>query len=240
MTSTTFRQRKKNTLDKLADQYKDNPALVNMLNYLKFSAKYRRPETMVPRTAATIRGTTAKGTNYKQTIKPPYNNASLDRFEDAFRSDKLIQNGIVKRVELCIGKHGKIIMDTTEEFDNADDRTAALEKVQNNTKYQDARKTIQKLHTKDDINFHTNLKAAVIQAKVYGRSAIEQVGADEENLPEALHVLNSKRLAQPEIDPITWKFIGVHYLDLEKGSTGMEDVLPAEDLIYFRHRDFNV
>lgn len=208
-----------------------------MLNYLRFSAKYRRPETMVPRVAAR---TNPSGTNYLPTIKPPYNNASLDRFEDAFRSDKLIQNGIVKRVELVIGQHGKIIMDTTEEFDDPEERTSALEKVQNNKKYQDARKEIQKLHIKPSVNFHTNLKAVVIQAKVYGRSAIEEVGTDDKGLPEALHVLNSKRLAQVEIEPSTWKFLGVHYLDIQKGPSGMEDVLPAEDLIYFANRDFHV
>ena len=236
--ASTFRRSKQNTLDKLSDQYKDNPALVNMLSYLKFSAKYRRPETMVPRVARTIASSSA--TNYLPTIKPPYNNASLDRFEDAFRSDKLIQNGIVKRVELVIGQHGKIIMDTTEEFDDPEERTSALEKVQNNKKYQDARKEIQKLHIKPSVNFHTNLKAVVIQAKVYGRSAIEEVGTDDKGLPEALHVLNSKRLAQVEIEPSTWKFLGVHYLDIQKGPSGMEDVLPAEDLIYFANRDFHV
>ena len=131
-------------------------------------------------------------------------------------------------------------MDTTAEFDDPEQRTSALEKVQNNKKYQDARKEIQKLHIKPSVNFHTNLKAVVIQAKVYGRSAIEEVGTDDKGLPEALHVLNSKRLAQVEIEPSTWKFLGVHYLDIQKGPSGMEDVLPAEDLIYFANRDFHV
>jgi len=157
-----------------------------------------------------------------------------------FRSDKLVQNGVVKRVELVIGQHGKIVMDTTEEFDNPDDRTAALERVQNNTKYQDARKKIQRLHTKPSISFHPNLKSCAIQAKVYGRSAAEQVGEDDDGLPKALHVLNSKRLAQPEIDPKEWSFLGVHYLDLNKGPSGQEDILSADQLIYFPNRDFHV
>lgn len=240
---TTLRRRKQpTTIDKLSQDYgsnKDQPALVQAVNLLKFAAKYRRPLSMIPRYARI--SSSSPSTNYLPTIKPPYNNASLDRFEDCFRSDKLVQNGIVKRVELIIGQHGKIVMDTTEEFDNPDDRVAALEKVNNNTKYQDAKKAIQQLHAKPAINFHTNLKAVVIQSKVYGRAAIEMVGSSDANgLPEAIHVLNSKRFGQVEIEPQTWEFLGVRYLDLQKGPTGMDDLLPADSLIYFANRDYHV
>lgn len=237
--------------------------MLAVANYLRLAAKNRRPSTFVPRTAAAKRGA-----NYLPTIKPPYNNASMDRFEDCFRSDKLVQNGIIKRTELVIGQHGKIVLDTTDEYDVEEDRTAALEKINNNTQYQEARKQIQKLHLKPGIDFHNKLKAAVIQAKVYGRSAIELVGTSSStstsistspssdntmtippvptpslltaSLPESLHVLNSKRLGQVEIDPNTWEFLGCRYLDLDKGPSGMDDLLPAENLIYFANKDFHV
>lgn len=189
--------------------------------------------TMVPRTAASRKNT------YLPTVKPPYNELSLSRFEDTFRSDKLIQNGIVKRTELVLGKHGRIVLDTTEEFDDADDRIDAVKKIQDNETYQAARKKIQQLLTKPQIDFHNKLKAAVIQCKVYGRAAIEIVG-DENGLPTSLHVLNSKRIGNVEIDPISWEFLGCHYLDLDKGASGMDDVLPADQLIYFTNRDFHV
>ena len=192
---------------------------------------------MVPRTAAITRA--SNSTSYP-TIKPPYNNASLDRFEDTFRSDKLIQNGIVKRTELVLGKHGKIVLDTTEEFDVQEERNTALEKINNNAAYQDARKQIQRLVIKPSIDFHNNLKAAVIQAKTYGRSAIEMVGSSTTDLPTALHVLNSKKLGRVEIEPASWQFLGVHYLDLPKGPSGMDDLLEADKLIYFANRDYHV
>lgn len=195
---------------------------------------------MVARTARTSSSTSSGGTRYTNMIKPPYSNSSLDRFEDCFRSDKLIQNGIVKRTELVIGQHGKVILDTTEEFENPDDRQKALLKIQNNQQYQDAKKAIERLMIKPGVMFHSNLKAAVIQAKTYGRAAIEMVGSDEQGLPTGLHTLNSKRLAQPEIDPDSWKFLGVHYLDLEKGPSGKEDVLAAEDIIYLTNKDYHV
>lgn len=230
-------KKSKSTIDKLAKEL-DNPALVQTLNYLKFSAKYRKPYTMVPRMAA--RNAVGANTNYLPTIKPPYSNASLDRFEDCFRSDKLIQNGIVKRTELVLGKHTRIVMDTTEEFDNEQDRSDALQRVMNNKEYQDARKQVQQLQTKPKIDFHNKLKSGIIQAKTYGRSALEEVGEDPNGLPEGLHVLNSKRLGQIEIDPKTWDFLGVHYLDLNKGSSGMDDLLEAEQLIYMANRDYHV
>jgi len=216
-------------------------AIVQAVNFLKSSAKYKRPFSMIPRTARTLSVAGSSQTaNYLPAIRPPYTNASLDRFEDCFRSDKLIQNGIVKRTELVIGKRGKIVMDTTEEFDNEQDRIDSVAKIQSNPKYEEARKQVQKLVIKPNIDFHNKLEAAVIQSKVYGRSAIEMAGMDADGMPQALHVLNSKRLGQVEIDPITWEFLGIHYLDLQKGPTGMDDMLDAETLIYFANRDYHV
>lgn len=237
---TSIKRRRQSTLDKLEAEYHDNPGMLQVVNYLKHAGRNRRPSTMVPRTAAVVNRAT--GTTSYPTINPPYNNASLNRFEDCFRSDKLIQNGIVKRTELVLGQHGRIVLDTTEEFDSEDDRTKALERVNNNTAYQDARKQIQKLMITPAIDFHNNLKAAVIQSKVYGRAAMELVGGtgDAGQLPSAIHVLNSKKLAQVEVDPVSWKFLGVHYSDLPKGPSGQDDILPAEQLIYFANRDFHV
>jgi hypothetical protein len=235
-----------------ANETEDKTITAIVQSFIALRSKNRKPNTMVQRTAATTKkinfksragtiATMAGVGSYLPVVRPTYTNQALDRFEDAFRSDKLIQNGIVKRAELVVGKHGTIVMDTTQEFDDPKDRATELAKVQNNTKYQEARKKIQKLHAKPDINFHSNLKSAIIQKSVYGRSAIELAGSDPDTgLPEALYVLNSKRLAQPEIEPNTWKFLGVHYLDLQKGPSGLEDVLPAENLIYFTNKDFHV
>ena len=71
-----------------------------------------------------------------------------------------------------MGKHGKIVMDTTEEFDDEEQRKEALLKVQNNKEYQDARKQMQKLHVKPQINFHNNMMSSLIQAKTYGSAQL--------------------------------------------------------------------
>ena len=263
-----------NTNTKLS--YEDTKLIVSSL-LSKF--KDRRPTSMVPR----------KGKysgNAVPTVKPPYNTSDLDRFEDCFRSDGVAQRGIIKKAYLIMGKHGKIVMDTTEEFDDEEQRKEALVKVQNNKAYQDARKQMQKLHIKPQINFHNNMMAAVIQAKTYSRSAIEIINesgppsplgtgsggtysnvalsepsprrtpegieleepatsislAPTTSLPTALHLCNSKRLGRVEIelDPNTWRFKGVHYLDINKSPDGIDDLFLAEDIIYLANKDYHI
>jgi hypothetical protein len=203
-------------------------------------------------------------TNTIPTTKPPYNTSDLDRFEDTFRADGVAQRGIIKRAYLVMGKHGKIVLDTTEEYDDEEERKAALQSVQNNAKYQEARKRMQKLHIKPEVNFHNNLMSGLIQSKVYGRSALEiidgqgkkqrayteegielepqGISIDQVALPQALHLCNSKRLGRVEIEtqPNTWAFKGVHYLDINKGSGGMDDLFLADQIIYMANKDYHI
>lgn len=187
-----------------------------VVNSILERAANKRPTTMIPRKGRYT-------ANSVPTTKPPYNTSSLDRFEDTFRSDGVAQRGIIKRAYLVMGKHGKIVLDTTDEYDDEDERRAAIDKVSKNTKYQEARKRIQKLHVKPEVNFHNNVMSGLIQSKVYGRAALEiinkggitkpvsytaegielepqGVSIDQVALPTALHLCNSKRLGHVEIE----------------------------------------
>ena len=86
----------------------------------------------------------------------------------ALDADGVAQRGIIKKAYLIMGKHGKIVMDTTEEFDDEEQRKEALLKVQNNKAYQDARKQMQKLHVKPEINFHNNMMSTLSKLKLMG------------------------------------------------------------------------
>jgi hypothetical protein len=258
--------------------YEDTKLIVQQ--FVNKIGKNRRPSSMVPRKGR-------YSVNAVPTLKPPYNTSDLDRFEDCFRSDGVAQRGIIKRCFLVMGKHGRIVMDTTEEFDNEDDRKAKLQEVQKNAKYLEARKQMQKLHIKPEINFHNNMMAGLIQSKVYGRAALEIIspggntryvtpeGEELEpltptdtntalattTLPEALHLCNSKRLGKVEIEaptslnpgvPNTWKFIGVHYLDMggsssigqynvsQGGAIAGNDLFKAENIIYMANKDYHI
>lgn len=249
-------------------QQQDN--LVTLVTQLKTAARDRRPKSMIARYGR-------YSANYSPVQKPPYNTAQLDRFEDTFRSDGVAQRAIMKKTQLAMGQHGKIVLDTTEEFENEDERKVAIQAVQNNAKYQAARKTMQKLHIKPEINFHSNITSALIQCMIYGRSALEIILEDGETeqltnqnsnyeystaetgpgpaatpqtpiiepasmLPVALHLCNSKRLGRVEIQtkPNTWKFLGVHYLDMNTAMPGLNDLLYADQIIYFANKDYHV
>lgn len=188
----------------------------------------RRPRSYIPRYG---RATTAAATS----LRDPYGQDMKDRFEDTYRSDGNVKRAIDKRTEMLLGKHGKTVLDTTEEFNTYQEKRAALDTINSNQTYLDAKKDIDHLQSKKAIRFHDKLISATKQCFIYGRSAIEIV-KDGDDYPTALHVLNSKRLGKVEVEPNTWAFEGVHYADLPTN----DDLLKAEDLIYFTINDDHV
>ena len=189
----------------------------------------RKPKSYIPRYGQ--RSTNTPATS----LKDPYTPDLKDRFEDTYRSDGQVKRAIDKRVEFLLGKHGKTVLDTTEEFSAFQERKAALDAINTNERYINAKKQIDILQAKKAIRFHDKLISATKQCLIYGRSAIEIVrGADD--WPVALHVLNSKRLGKVEVNPDTWEFLGVHYVDMPTN----QDLLNAEDLIYFTINDDHV
>jgi len=191
----------------------------------------RKPRSYIPRYGRSATAAAAAATS----LKDPYTPDLKDRFEDAYRSDGNVKRAIDKRTEMLLGKHGKTVLDSTQEFTNYQDKRAALEAINSNQLYLDAKKQIDNLQSKKAIRFHDKLISATKQTFIYGRAAIEIV-RDGDNYPTALHVLNSKRLGKVEVDPDTWEFQGVHYADMPTNA----DLLSSEDLIYFTINDDHV
>jgi hypothetical protein len=192
----------------------------------------RRPRSYIPRYG---RAATTGGAAAATSLRDPYGQDMKDRFEDTYRSDGNVKRAIDKKAEMLLGKHGKTVLDTTEEFNSYQEKRAALDSINSNQTYLDAKKDIDHLQSKKAIRFHDKLISATKQTFIYGRAAIEIV-KDTDDWPIALHVLNSKRLGKVEVDPNTWAFEGVHYADLPTN----DDLLKAEDLIYFTINDDHV
>ena len=51
-------------------------------------------------------------------LRDPYGQDMKDRFEDTYRSDGNVKRAIDKKAEMLLGKHGKTVLDTTEEFNS--------------------------------------------------------------------------------------------------------------------------
>jgi hypothetical protein len=167
-------------------------------------------------------------------LKPPYRKRDLDRFEDTFRSDGAVRNGVSKKWNFILGARTSVSLDVDREYPNDEDRANAMNQVLNYEPYKIAMDKANEVLRK--CNFRKVLHAAGIQASVYGRSCIEKVRNPADNRIVRLNVLNSKLLGDVEVNKDSWEFLGVHYRDLPKH----DDLLEAEDIIYITRNDYHI
>jgi hypothetical protein len=168
-------------------------------------------------------------------LKPPYRKRDLDRFEDCFRSDGAVRNGVSKKWNFILGARTSVSLDVAKEFQNDEDRANAMNQVLQYEPYKIAMDCANEVLRK--CNFRKVLHAAGIQASVYGRACIEKVrNPADGNRIVRLNVLNSKLLGDVEVNPDTWEFLGVHYRDLPKN----DDLLEASEIIYITRNDYHI
>src|SRR5215203_307263 len=167
-------------------------------------------------------------------LKPPYRKRDLDRFEDCFRSDGTVRNGVSKKWNFILGAHTSVSLDVDREFQNDDERAGAMNQVLQYEPYRIAMDKANEVLRK--CSFRKVLHAAGIQASVYGRACIEKVRNPADNRIIRLNVLNSKLLGDVEVNPETWELLGIHYRDLPKH----DDLLEAKDIIYITRNDYHI
>jgi len=167
-------------------------------------------------------------------LKPPYRKRDLDRFEDTFRSDGAVRNGVTKKWNFILGAHSSVSLDVNREFQDDDERANAFSQVITYPPYRKAMDIANEVLRRT--NFRKVIHAAGIQASIYGRACIEKVRNKADGKIVRLNVLNSKLLGDIEVNPDTWEFIGVHYRDLPK----QHDILEAQDIIYITRNDYHV
>ena len=167
-------------------------------------------------------------------LKPPYRKRDLDRFEDCFRSDGAVRNGVSKKWNFILGARTSVSLDVAREFQNDEDRATAMKQVLEYEPYRIAMDKANEVLRK--CSFRKVLHAAGIQASVYGRACIEKVRNPADNRIVRLNVLNSKLLGDVEVNHDTWEFVGVHYRDLPKH----DDLLETQDIIYITRNDYHI
>lgn len=168
-------------------------------------------------------------------LKPPYRKRDIDRFEDTFRSDGTVRNGVTKKWNFILGAHTSVSLDVDREFQNDDERANALQQVTTYEPYKIAMDKANEVLRRT--GFRKILHAAGIQASIYGRACIEKVrNPADNNRIVGLNILNSKLLGDVEVDPDSWQFLGVHYRDLPKH----DDLLEADNIIYITRNDYHV
>lgn len=170
-------------------------------------------------------------------LRDPYTFAMKVRFEEAYRTDPVIRAAINKKTAFVLGKALTTTFDLVDSFISPAEGRAALNILMTDQEYTNAKRIIDRVNRK--VNFQQKLKAAFIQAKVYGRSAL-LVEAPPNGLPVNVKVLSSKLLGQVRIDEKSWQLQQVQYNTNSRGLNDPYNFLQANDIIYFTNCDYHV
>lgn len=156
------------------------------------------------------------------------------RFEDAWRADPTVRRAINKKVQFILGKRPISVLDTRKEYTGLEEmKKKAFDDVVGNKKYQEMKSEFDSLNTK--VHLRKNLKAALVQCKVLGRSALF-VEKTPDGVPAELKLLNCFKLGQVKANNDSWRFESVDYNEFEPP----DNVMEAKDLLYFTNLDYHV
>jgi len=170
--------------------------------------------------------------------------------------DPVVRSAINRKVSFVLGREFKTVLDTVDTFPNKTEYRAALNAIMSDQEYKNARRVVDRLNRK--VNFQLALKAAVIQSKVYGRSALlidgpltdpethEPIGIPKTGLDEDLirlidvKILNGKLLGQVRINENTWQVQAVLYNTTQRGLNDPQNYIKADRMIYFTNLNYHI
>jgi hypothetical protein len=135
----------------------------------------------------------------KKSVIPPYSETTLDRMEEAARTDGLLKRGIFKKWDFIQGADMKIILQLTNEYDTRDEKRKMLKVI---TKFQPYRTALNEARfLLEQIDFKPNLHDAGVQSSFYGRGALEKIRALD-NTIIGLNVLETRFMGNPIFLPV--------------------------------------
>lgn len=168
----------------------------------------------------------------------PYKPGQLISYEHSWRFDPIVRLAVNKKVDFIIGERPVTVLDTIKEF-TGDPEAAnqAFNNIVGNNQYQEMKSWIDNLNTK--LKWHEKFKSATLNMKIYGRSAlhIEKLLGIE---PIDLKLLNSQKLGDVHVKNDTWQFSAVRYNYSKGKPSDNDDLLQANELIYFPNLNHNV
>lgn len=171
-------------------------------------------------------------------LRDPYNFPMKIRFEESYRCDPVVRAAINRKVSFILGKELKTQFDLIETFAHPNEARAAINIFMRDQEYLKAKSEIDKVMRKT--KFQQKLKGAVIQSKVYGRSALLVESDDYSGFPTNIKILNSKLLGQVRINEFTWALQQIQYNTNSRGLNDPYNFLDASDIVYFTNLDYHV
>lgn len=169
-----------------------------------------------------------------------YDETTLWRIHDAYRTDGAVNRSLDTMVEAVIGrKRTSLILDTNDYFDNDEDETKALEEIKKNSLYGKYVRDISKINK--HLNMNNNEKMILTSVLIYGRAALlieydNDPITDITALPRAIKPLSSLRIGRTFYYEDTWELAGIEYLDFKEGSR----IVEPYRLIYFVNKDYHI
>lgn len=169
-----------------------------------------------------------------------YDDTTLWRIHDAYRTDGAVSRSLDTMVEAVVGrKRTSLILDTNDYYDNEDDELEALDKIKNNELYRKYVRDISKINK--HLNMNTFEKMILTSVLIYGRAAILiEYDKDplkfKDALPIALKSLSSLRIGRVFYYEDTWELAGIEYLDFKENKR----IVEPHRLIYYVNKDYHV
>src|ERR1043165_8075913 len=180
--------------------------------------------------------------------KDPYTTSNKIQFEEAFRADGIVRRALLRKADFVFSKGIKTVLDTMDDdFKDYEEKQSALSNIMTAkvgaTTYKDAKAIIDKVNRR--INFRYYLRAAYLNCKTYGRSALlkETVNPPEtwpDYAPNYLYIMNPKLLGNIYCDKKSHQIAYIEYNTNSSDSYNNKIFYEPRDLIYFTNIDYHI
>lgn len=169
---------------------------------------------------------------YAVPVYPVLDQGYLARLHDSARRDGSSRHAIEFYILFILGNRTKLIPDLNRIFMNKQREKEELEKLNQNTFYQDIIDELAGID--EDVGLRATQEDLLYQGFSYGR-AVQIPNYGKEGLPENILQLSSFRLQEVWIDKRNGKFIGVKYEDFKENNIILE-----KDCLHYEVNRYNV
>lgn len=169
-----------------------------------------------------------------------YDETTLWRIHDAYRTDGAVSRSLDTIVEAVVGrKRTTLILDTNDYFDSDEEELDTLNEIKDNELYRKYVRDISKINKHLNINSYE--KMILTSALIFGRAAL-LIEYDKDPLihndavPIALKPLSSLRIGRSFYYEDTWELAGIEYLDFKEDKR----IVEPHRLVYFVNKDYHI
>lgn len=166
-----------------------------------------------------------------------YDEPTLWRIHDVYRSDGAVSRTIDTIVDFVVGrKRTTVVLDTNDYYDSDTDENIALQEIKNNDLYRKYVRGISKINKNMNMNEHE--KFLLTNNELYGKAALlieyDKDYLDDTAMPMAIKQLSSLRIGRVFYYEDTWELAGLEYLDFE------DVIVEPQRLIYMTNKDYHI